>query len=142
MWREPERNVRGKSKDERKEVPNEDKRVEEVAEEPVDEAGKRNHGNAESETDRSLSILWSDVQHTNADKVSLLCNKTVVSNDEPKKPKEKLQLGGIPGDARILPISISEKICESLRVKETVKVIMKSRVRESRTHGSGKEFTS
>lgn len=90
MWREPERNVRGKSKDERKEVPNEVKRVEEVAERAADEAGKRNHGNAESETDRTLPILRSDIQHTNADKVSLRCNKPVVSNDEPKKPKEKL----------------------------------------------------
>ena len=73
-----------------------------------------NHGNTESKTERTLSILWSDVQHTNADKVSLPCNQAVVWNDEPKKPKEKLQLGGIPGDVKILSAGISEKICEPL----------------------------
>ena len=79
-----------------------------------DEADKRNHGNTESKTERTLSILWSDVQHTNADKVSLPCNQAVVWNDVPKKPKEKLQLGGIPGDVKILSAGISEKICEPL----------------------------
>ena len=44
-------------------------------------------------------------------------------------------MGTIPYDADPLSNSIPEEICKSLRVV-TVNVVMKSRMRESRTYGS------
>lgn len=44
-------------------------------------------------------------------------------------------MGAIPHDADPLSDSIPEEICKSLRVV-TVNVVVKSRMRESRTYGS------
>ena len=61
---------------------------------------------------------------------------------EPQKSEEKLHMGAIPYDAERLSDSVSEEICKSLLRIVTVNVIMKSRMRESRTYGTGKDFTS
>ena len=60
---------------------------------------------------------------------------------EPQKPEEELYMGAIPYDADVLSNSKTEEIRKSLRIV-IVNVIMKSRMRESRTYGSGKDFTS
>ena len=54
---------------------------------------------------------------------------------KPKKPKEKLHMGTVSHDVNVLSDSPTEEICKSLR-KKNVKVVMKSRMRESRTYGS------
>ena len=48
-------------------------------------AVKESDEETESESDRALPVLWSDVQRADADKVPLLCGKATVQMVEPQE---------------------------------------------------------
>ena len=60
------------------EVSDEAERDEPMAEGTQKPSVKGTDAEAESETDRALSVLWSDLQHTDASQVSLLCDENAV----------------------------------------------------------------
>ena len=95
MWGDAGGKVLCKTENEWKTDENETKRDGTVAEEKPDNALKGADAGLESKIDRTLPLLWSNVQHPSTGKVSLLHNENAIPVDEPKKPEEKLQLGEI-----------------------------------------------
>ena len=65
-------------KNKQQEVSDEVKGDESMAEGPQNPSAKGTDTEAESETGRTLPILWSDLQHSDACKVSLLCGQDAV----------------------------------------------------------------
>ena len=66
------------TENEQQEVSDEAERDEPMAEGTQKPSAKGTDAEAESEADRTLSVLWSDLQHTDACQVSLLCGEDAV----------------------------------------------------------------
>ena len=78
MWGNAGRKVLCKTENERKTDENETKRDGKVAKEEPDNAPKGADAGPEPKTDRPLPLLWNNVQHPCAGKVSLLYNENVI----------------------------------------------------------------